>query len=822
VNQMLPKFVLPRNMDWLLQDVKFGIRQLRKSPVFTAAAILTLALGIGANATVFTWFNAIVINPLPGVARSHDLVTVRWHTPMGSVVGISWLDYLDYRNRNHTLQEFAVSMMVPLSLGEGTQPERVWSMVASSNYFNTLGVKPELGRTFLPDEDQNAGGHPVVVLSHHFWQNRFGGDPKIIGQQILLNKRSFTVAGVTPEGFGGSVVGLSFEMFVPMTMADVLSNNSFGLENRGVTWYAWFHARPKPGVTQRAVIADFDAISAQLTHEFQHTDSFNRTDVLPISQDGGGSILIPVAILLMSVVAVVLLIACANVANLLLARASGRRREIAIRLALGVGRGQLIRQLLIENLMLAIGGLAAAMAVLPITMQSIMRFAPASDLPVGLTLRADTGVQLFTVGIALVATLLFGMVPALRASRPDVVVALKDDSGASASPRRAWLRNSLVVSQVALSLVLLISAGLFLKTLYRASSINPGFDPRNVLLVGIDLVPNGYDAARGEVAIRQMTVNLGALPGAVAVSTVRSVPLGLTGSSASRIEAEGYIPAKDEIPRTNTNIMGIDYFRTVNTLVVEGREFNLADTTTSQQVAVVNQTFARRFLPRGAVGRRIQVNGEWRVVVGVVRDSKFYSVDEKPRPWTYLPLAQSFASESNFVVRTAGDPMRYARAVETAIHQVDPALPVYAVRPFETAISASYFGQRMGGSFLGLFGVIALALAAIGLYGVLAYTVSQRSREVGIRVALGASRGNVLGLILGQGARLVAAGLVIGLAISFAVTRLMRALLMDVSPTDVPVIAGVSALLAFVALLAILLPAYRATQIDPILATRHQ
>ena len=809
-------------MDSVTHDLKFGFRQLRKSPAFTIAAILTLALGLGANATVFTWFNAIVVNPLPGVPGGRDLITVRWRTPSGSPAGISWLDHLDYRARNHTLKEFAVSTMAPLSLGEGAQPERVWSTLASSNYFTMLGVKPELGRTFLPDEDQNPGGHPVVVISHRLWQSKFGSDPNIIGHQILLNKRDFTVVGVMPEVFEGSVVGLHFDLWVPVIMADALSDNSFGLEKRGVSWFAWFQARLKPGVDQRTARADLDSISSQLAREFHQTDRFNRTEILPISQDGGGSVLVPVALILMAVVGVVLLIACANVANLLLARAGGRRREVAIRLALGVGRGRLIRQLLVENSLLALGGLVAALAVLPITMGTIQGFAPASDLPVGLTVRAGSSVYVFSLLIAAVATLFFGLLPALRASKPDVLEALKDGSGSSASPHRAWLRNSLVVAQVALSLVLLVCAGLFLKTLRRATLADPGFDPRNVIVAGVDLSPNGYDDARGEVAIRQMAANLAALPGVAAVSTIRSLPLGLTGSSVSRFEADGYVPPKDETPMTNTNVIGADYFHTVNTPVLEGREFNPSDTAGSQPVAMVNQTFARRYLSHGAVGRRVQVQGQWRVVVGVVRDSKFYSLDEKPRPWVYLPLTQSFASESHFLVRTMGNPASYAPAVEAAIHQVDPVLPVYSVHPLQTAISASYFGQRIGGSFLGLFGVIALSLAAIGLYGVLAYTVSQRSREVGIRVALGASRTDVLGLILGQGARLTALGLAIGLAITIAVTRLLRTLLLDVSPTDIPTLAVVSALLAAVAILASLIPAQRASRIDPIAAIRHE
>jgi len=592
-----------------------------------------------------------------------------------------------------------------------------------------------------------------------------------------------------------------------------------------VSWGAWFQGRRKAGADARAVSADFDSISAQLAREFRQTDRFNRAEVLPISDDGGGSVLVPVSMLLMAVAGVVLLIACANVANLLLARAGGRRREIAIRLALGVGRVRLIRQLLVENGLLAIGGLAAALAVLPVTMGAIQGFVPASDLPVGLTVRADAGVYLFAVFIAAMATLLFGLVPAIGASKMDVVGALKDNSGGSTGRRRAWLRNSLVVAQVALSLVLLVCAGLFLKSLHRATSTDPGFDPRGVLVAGVDLLPNGYDAARGQVAIREMTSKLAALPGVAAVSTVRSLPLGLTGSSASRFATDGYVPAKDETPITNTNVIGPDYFHTMNTPVIEGREFSPADTATSQPVAIVNQTFARRYLSAGArsaVGKRLQVHGEWRIVAGVVRDSKFYSLDEKPRPWVYSPLSQAFASESYFLVRTAADPLSYARGVEEAIHQVDPALPVYAVRPLQAAISASYFGQKIGGSFLGLFGAIALSLAAIGLYGVLSYIVSQRSREVGIRMALGASRGNVLRLILAQGARLTGIGLGAGLVTAIAVTRLLRTLLLDVSPTDIPTIAGVSALLAGVAILASFIPAHRATRVDPIMAIRHE
>ena len=806
-------------MDTFLHDIRFGFRQLRKSPAFTLAAILTLALGIGANATIFTWLSALVINPVAGV-DSHGLESIRWYAPEGGQRVVSWLDYLDIRKRNHTLKELAVWSASPVSLGEGTQPQRLWSMPVSANYFNMLGVKTALGRTFLPEEDENPGGHAVVVLSHDLWRTKFGGDPQIVGRQILLNKRNFTVIGVTPEAFVGSVLGLRFDMWIPVSMIDAVASDNI-LAKRGVSWLQT-QARLNPGVDKRSAAADLTAISAQLAHEFNHTDKFNRAEAVSIWKDGGGSVLGPVMMLLMAVVGVVLLIACANVANLLLARAAGRRKEIAIRLALGVGRGRLIRQLLVENAMLALGGLAAALAALPVTMGSLQGFAPSSDLPVGVTIKSDWSVVLFTIAIAAVATLLFGLVPALRASRPNVVAAIKDESGGSTSPKKAWLRNSLVIAQVALSLVLLVSAGLFLKTLHRATSADPGFDPRNVLVAGIDLQPNGYDAARAANVIREMTEKLSALPGVTAVSTIRAVPLGLSGTSSSRFEAEGYVPAKNEEMLANTNIVGPDYFHTVNTPLIEGREFTPSDNAGAQQVAIVNQTFARRYLPRGAVGRRIRIQGAWQVVAGVVRDSKFYTLDEKPSPWVYRPFAQDFASQVNFLVRTMGDPQTYARPVEDSIHQIDATLPVFGVRPLASAISASYFGQRIGGAFLGFFGAVALALAAIGLYGVLAYTVAQRSREVGIRVALGAGRGNVLNLILSQGLRLTLVGLAIGLGIALAVTRLMRAMLLDVSPTDLQTLVGVSALLAVVALAASFFPAYRATRIDPILAIRHE
>jgi predicted permease len=810
-------------MDTLVQDLRFGLRQLRKSPAFTLAAVLTLALGIGANTTVFNWLNSVIFNPLPGVDSS-SLVYIRWRTPDGGGQSFSWPDYLDYRKRNQTLQGLIVGRMIAMSLGDGSQQQvnRVWGMLVSANYFETMGVQAAMGRTFLPEEDEKPGGHPVVVISHHCWQTRFGGDPQIVGKQIRLNKQNFTVVGVTPEPFQGSTLGLSFEMWVPAIMQPTILGGAGSLDQRGSRWLdGW--ARLKPGVTPARAEEDLTVISAQITREFSKSDSYPRARTTPIWKEGGGRMLAPVMILMMAVVGVVLLIACANISNLLLARSAARRREIAVRLALGVSRARLVRQLMIESGLLAVFGCAAAMAMVPVTSGMLQGFTPVSDFPVGLTVRPDGGVFLFALGVSALATALFGLLPALRGSRPDLVNVLKDDGGGSVGQRKSWLRSSLVVAQVSLSLVLLIAAGLLLRSLEKARNADPGFDPRNVLVAGIDLVPNGYDAARGRIALRQITERISALPGVTAVSTIRRVPLGLGGSSSSSFDVDGYVPRKDEEMRAYTHIIGPDYFHAMNTRLLAGREFTPADADQTQKVVVINQTFAERYFPKmDPIGRTVRIYRESRVIAGVAKDSKFFSLNDPPAPAIYFPVAQVFSSEANFLVRTSGDPLAQARAVQGAVRAVDPALPVFGVRDLQTAIAVAYFGQRMGGSLLGFFGALALGLAAVGIYGVLAYAVSQRSREIGIRMALGASRGNVLRLILGQGMNLALIGLGIGLGVAFAVTRLMSSMLFGVSATDGATVVSVSALLLGVVLAASYLPARRATRIDPIQAIRYE
>ena len=808
----------------LFQEVRFALRQWRKSPAFVAAAVVTLGLGIGANATIFNWLNATILNPIPGV-DSRGLHYFRWRAPHGGMSSNSWPGYRDLRDRTETLAGVAAARMTAFSFSASaavseTRAERIFGMLVSANYFEVLGIRPALGRTFRPEEDRTPGAHPVAVISHALWQTRLGGDPAIVGKEIRVNTKRFTVIGVMPEGFQGSTLGLRHDLWAPVMMRGEILGNADALEARGNRWLEVI-GRLKPGVEIRQADQELNAISAQLTREYDKTDKYPRVESAPIWRAAAGQVIAPLLALLSAVVGVVLLIACANVGNLLMARAAGRRREIAIRLALGVSRWRLIRQLLVENALLATAGAALAMALVPFTAGLLTALAPPTDLAINLQAAPDWKVLLFTLGVAALATLLFGLAPAVRASRPDVVAALKE--GAAASTPRSWMRNALVVAQVALSLVLLVGAGLLLRSLERAAKVDPGFDPRHVLLLGVDLKPNGYTDETGPVFVRRALERIGALPGVAVVSTVRRVPLTLGGSSSTSFAVDGYTPAKDEEVLAYVNYVGPDYFRAMGTALAAGRDFRATDDAQAQPVVVVNETLAARyFAGRDPVGRRFTIGRKAFTVIGVAKDSKYQALDEPPAPFFWLSTLQEHTSETNFLVRTHGDPLAVAKAVEAEVRALDRNMAVYAVRALEDAISAAYITQKMGGWLLGFFGALALLLAAVGLYGVLAYAVAQRSREVGIRMALGASRSDVLRMVLGHGLRLTGGGLVIGLALSVGLTRFMQKLLFQVSPTDLATLGGVSALLTLVALAAAYLPARRATRIDPIVAIRYE
>jgi predicted permease len=812
-------------MGTLRQDLKYAVRMLTKHPGFTLVAVLSLALGIGANTTVFTWISAILLDPLPAVSDTDRLVIPAFRSRDQSERSLSYPDYVDYRDRNSMFSGLAVHDMEGLSLGFDDRAERIWGEVVSGNYFDVLGVRPWPGRGFLPEEDATPGTHPIVVLSHGLWQTRFGGDPGTVGRIIDLNTHPFTVIGIAPEGFQGTEVGLALEAWVPMMMHEVIESGGDRLKERGNRWLDAI-ARLKPGVTLAQAEAEMQTLAEHLNQEHPDINEGMSVSLYPMwrSPEGASRILGPVLFILMAVVGVVLLIACANVANLLLVRAAGRQREIAIRLSLGAGRWRLIRQLLTESILLALmGGLLAVVMALW-TSDAIKLFVPRTPFPVKLDFGINGSVLAFTLLVSLLTGIVFGLVPALQASRPDLVRSLKQEStNTTGGRRKGRLRNILVVSQVSLSLVLLITAGLFLRSIQQARSMDPGFNPGNVLLASIDLFPNGYEPEAGRELFDRIHERIGALPGVESVSFARRTPLGLGGNSSTSMTVVGYAPAEGETPFAYYNMIGPDYFRTMEIPLVRGREFTPQDRYGTGGVLMVNETLAGRYWPEeDPIGRRLSFGGEAYEIIGVARDIKYHELNDAGVPYLYFPVLQFFRPDMTIHVRTSGDPESFAGVVRHTINGLDPDLPMFGVMSLEAAIAPASIQQRIAGSLLGVFGLLALVLAAVGLYGVLSYAAGQRTHEIGIRMALGAQRRDALGLILGQGMLLASIGLACGLAVSFAVTRLVSSLLYGVSATDPLIFLGVGTLLGLVALLACYVPARRAARVDPLVALRYE
>jgi predicted permease len=820
----------------LWQDVRFAVRMLRKNPGFTTVAVLTLALGIGANSTIFSWIHATLLNPIPGVSHAGEYVEL--------VSGVSYPDYVDLLTRNHTLSALVACDLYPMDLTGNGKPQHVWGVFSTANYFEGLGVQPILGRGFLPEEGEKPGGAAVVVLSYQLWKTRFGGDRFVIGRVIQLNKHPYSVIGVAPPDFGGTQASLRADLWVPVSMVKQLHEVDV-LASRGNSWLL-ATGRLKPGITREQAQADLNVLMQQIVQQYPDAHRGDNSIVLdPLwrAPFGANYYIHTILILLMALSGVVLLLACANVANLLLVRSVARRREMAIRLSIGATRWRLIRQLLVESLILAFCGGCLAMLFTIWTARTLDDFIPASGLPISMNVHADRAVLLATFVISLIASAIFGVLPAFRTSALEPITVLKDQSGAMGrGVHKARLSSVLVVVQVSMSLLLLVSAGLFIRSVRAAQNFNPGFNPHNVLLYSYDLRGSGYSPRAGIEFDRQLLARLDALPGVQSTTLInrrraswaalsgtgaggsgtRTIPLSYLGSYA--VQPEGYVVKPHEAVNVQYADVAPGYLRTMQIPLVAGREFSWSDTEKSQPVAIVSEEFVRRYWPgQDAIGKRLQVDGEsWVTVVGVAQDSNYDSLGERPRSFLYLPLTQDYYASVTIEARTYGSPLLLARLVEQTVHSLDSDLPLFDLATLDSRIQLATTTQRMGGTFVGGFGIVALILAAIGIYGVLAYTTRQRTHEIGVRMALGAEARKVFASVLAQGARLTILGIAIGLSASFVLTHALSSELFGVSAADPLTYAGVALLLGAVAMLACYIPARRAMRVDPMVALRHE
>jgi predicted permease len=807
-------------MESLPRDLRHAARSMLRSRALTVAAVSTLALALGANTALFSLVNAILLRPLPGIAEPARLVNVHRSAADGTTLhGFSHPDYRDLSERGLRFAELAAFNGRGASLGTGGAPELVGTQLVSGNYFDVLGVRPLRGRMLSGSDDRAPGGSPVAVVSHSLWQRRLGGDPAVVGRTIRLNGFPFTVVGVAPEGFQGHFVGFPFDVWVPLTMAAQAAPDE-DLAARDAQWLELV-GRLAPGVTRAQAQAGLAGAMAGLAREHPQTLRGASVDVRAMTgvDDSLRSGVVGFLALLQVAALLVLLIACVNLAGLLLARAAGRGRELAVRMALGAGQAALTRQLMVETLGLFVLGGVAGVAVAFWATDLLHAFLPtAFPVPLHFDLRLDVRVLAFAAAVTVLTGLVCGLVPALLAARVDPLPALKDSRLAGTPKLR--LRSLLVAGQVALTTLLLVGAGLFLRTLQTARTIDPGFDPEGVHTARLDLTLLAGNELRGRAFYDQLIGGLVTQPGVQSASLATSIPLRSLAPPTAGVRADGPASASEPGLTAALNAVTPAYFETLRVPVVAGRAFLSADTPASRPVAVVNETLAHRLWPgRSPVGERLWQGATPREVVGVVRDTKVRSLGEDPQPQIYVPLAQGFAPRARLLVRGQGD---LAAAVQRQVAAAAPDLPVMESTPLREAITFALFPQRMAAAIAGALGALGLALAATGLYGVVAYSVSQRTREMGVRLALGARRSDVMALVLGRGLRLTLAGVAAGGVLAAALTPAARGLLHGVSPTDVPTFLAVGLLMTAVAGLASYVPARRASRVDPLVALRYE
>src|ERR1700736_1894154 len=822
-------------LEVFVQDLRYGLRMLRKNPGFTAVAVLSLALGIGANTTIFTVVNAILLNALPvrDLPRLVEMDTVDRKMLVTQAraekLGMSFPNFQDYRRDNQVFTDLAAFMPTTVTWSGGAEPRELQGELVSADYFDVLGLRPALGRFFMPDEDTKPNGNDVAVLSYTLWANKLGSEPNIIGKPLIFNARPYIVIGIAPRGFRGTVTFFSSEVWIPTSMKDQIldgKEKDFFNDRRFLTVSTF--GRLKPGVEMSAAEASLKTMATHLEAEFPK-DNSGRSVALSLLADAAVGVndhkrIALAGAMMMGVVGLVLLIACVNLANLLLAQGARRQKEISLRAALGANRSRIVRQMLTESMLLSLAGGVVGLTVAYAGRSILWSFRPPFIDQSGIDLSLDSHVLLFTLGVAILTGFIFGLVPAIKASRPDLMDTLKAGGrGGTMGWKRDPLRSLLVIGEMALALITLVGAGLFLHSMQNAQKTDLGFESKNLLTMNFDLGALQYEEGRGQQFYRAAIVPIQDSPGVASVSLASNAPI--SGGFARTIFPEG----RDEASGyrgtlTTVNDITPGYFETLRIPMLRGRAFNDGDRKETGVVAIASEAMVKQYWPNeDGLGKRVHFFGDptLREIVGVVVNSVVNEVGEDPQPIVFLPMAQDYVPAATLHVRTTGKPEAVVASARAALQSLDPNLAITNVFTIEQIMSQALWAPRMGGLLLALFGALALLLSAVGVYGVLSYSVNQQTREIGLRMAMGAQRGDVMRLILGQGIRLTVLGLGLGVLVALGLMRVLVSLLFGVRAYDPSTYTAVALLLTAVALLACYIPARRAMKVDPMVALRY-
>jgi predicted permease len=834
-----------RTLPWiesLLQDLRYGLRMMARNRAFTAVAVLTLAIGIGVSATAFTWINGVLLQPLGGVADPGRLVTLETVTPGGDWVPNSYPDYIDFRDHLKLFDGVAVTRPVALSIGKEDHADRVWGELVSGNFFAVLGVQPEQGRVFLPAEyGDTPGAFRIVVISDRYWRAHLNADPNVIGKTLRINQHELTVVGVAPPAFHGSMPVTAYDLWIPYMQQPVLNAVQERMlrdrHNRNMLGIA----RVKQGVTIDEARQELKALADRMAVANADVSEGMSATLLPLwkSPHGPQGLLVGPLRILMGVCILVLLIVCANVANLQLARATAREKEFSARLALGAGRARLARQVLTESLLLTVTGAALGVAATPWMSHALRYLMPPGPMQqlVAMDTRPDLAVLAFTVGLCVFAALVAGIAPAMQVSRLNLSARMNDGGRSGSAGRRNRLRNVLVASEVALALVALVGAGLFARGFQSTMHINPGFDPDHVLLNEFYLNTSGYNLQQRKEFCRRLSERMLAAPGVTDVAYSDGVPLGFEPSWWEELKIEGYAPRPNENMNIFRNVISPGYLPLMHIPIVEGRNFTEQDNESddSPAVMIVNEAFVRHFFPNSdPVGHKVHGWGFWFRIVGVAKDSKYHYLGESNVPYFYVPFRQLYRTDMSlaFYVRTQGDPESVLSTLRAETRSIDPNVTVFDAVPLKEFIGASLYPQKLAASLMGILGSVAVLLAAVGLYSVMAYWVAQRTQEIGVRMALGAQPRHVLRLVVLQGLKLTTGGLIAGALLSFAMFRIVSSVsftnsgmgatsrLMGDGAAEPLIFVAAALFLSALAALAAWLPARRAASIDPMQALR--